>query len=256
MKFAFSSAAVPGWEWREVVARAKSMGYDGVEWAGPVDPEVAKMAHDAGVEVACISTDVVYRGRRSDDGVSRGVVEAAIDTAGEMACPLVRVLDAAEGRESDVIGFGEFLQPLTDHALDRNVTLVVENALTFRTARAMWAVLDRLQHPALGACWNLLAATEAGESPFVSVPVLNSRIRYVRVGDATVGGRELPTKAFIERLRGIGYQGYLCVGYGEVSEAYLAETVKRLQEWSRPATAKGKAAAAVKPAAAAKATTP
>jgi sugar phosphate isomerase/epimerase len=252
MKFAFSTAAVPGWAWREVVRRAKEMGYDGVEWAGPIGPEVgevARAAREGGVEVACVATEAAYRGRRADDCVSRGVVEAAVDAAREMGCPLVRVLD---GREADVIGLGEFLRPLADYALERGVTLVVENALALRTARAMWEVVDRLQHPAVGVCWNLLSATAAGESPYVSVPVLNSRIRYVRVGDATVGGRELSVKTLVERLRGIGYQGYVSVGYGEVGEAYLAEAVGRLREWSRPAVV-GKGKAAAKPAAPARA---
>jgi hypothetical protein len=56
----------------------------------------------------------------------------------------------------------------------------------------------------------------------------------------------------MERLRGIGYQGYVSVGYGEVGEAYLAEAVKKFREWSRPPV-ETKAKPVVKPPAAAKA---
>lgn len=237
MKFAYSSAAVPGWGIADVIGRATGMGFDGVELAGPIGSEageIGRAAKEAGIEIACLSTSAAYRGQVTDDCVSGGVVEAAINAARETGCRCVRMLDAVPGREADVVGFGKFLRPLADYALGAGVTLLVENALTLRTARALWTVLDPLQHSAVGVSWNLLAATAAGESPYVSVPVLNSRIRYVRTGEATVGSREVPVKSLMERLRGIGYQGYVSVGYGDEGEAYLADAVKKLRDWSRP----------------------
>lgn len=237
MKFAFSTASVPTWTIAEAIDRAKAMNFDGIELTGSPPADIAQAARDAGIDIACLATPTAYRGQPTDDCVSRGVIESAIDTAQALGCRHVRMLDVIPGRETDIIGFGTFLKPLADYALAHDVTLLIENALTLRTARALWSVLDPLQHPAVAACWNLQSATAAGETPHVSVPVLNSRIRYVRVPATTPATAELPTRLLLDRLRGIGYQGYVCVGYGEAGESSLSDTLKQLRDWTRPPAA-------------------
>ena len=69
----------------------------------------------------------------------------------------------------------------------------------------------------VGVCWDLFNAVQIGEPPSVSVPVLNSKIQYVQVQDATIGALgatycklgegEVPVEKFIRRLLGIGYDG-------------------------------------------------
>jgi hypothetical protein len=101
-----------------------------------------------------------------------------------------------------------------------------------------------------------------GESGQVSVPTLNRRIGHVHVGDGVIGeGGVVPVqlgdgavgvKGVLERLRGVGFGGYLSVNrvVGE-PEAFLGEAVRRVREWTRP-RAEGKKAIGAKAAAVAK----
>lgn len=273
MKIAFSTASVPAWDVGTTLARAKAMGFDGVELGHAPDDlaDVARVAKEMGVGIACLCTPASYTGRGYEDRVAGGVIESAVDAARALGCPCVRILDPAEGRlgESGLIRFGDFLAPLADYALQRDVTLLVENARSLRTARQLWTLLDRLNHPSLGVCWNVRSAVLAGESPQISVPVLNTRIHHVRLADARIDDRgvtavqfgdgQFPIPALLNRLRGIGYGGYVSVAYGDLgenAEAFLAESLKRLREWTRPqveakaakAVVAKSAAAAVKPA--------
>ena len=252
MKLAISTSATARWSVQETIACAKRLGVEGVELDSLPDPPdvVARAARDAGIELACLGTRAAFADRDVDDLVSGGIVRAAIDVAREMGCRLVRMSDIAAGRarEAAVVRFGEFLLPLADYALERAVTLVVENALSLRTARAMWGVMDRLSHPALGVCWDAASARAAGETPYQSVPVLNSRIRHVHVrdvgaaGEVQPGGGEAAIAALVTRLRGVGYAGFLSLSYRELPEpeVLLAEAARRVRGWARPAAVKGK----------------
>ena len=40
--------------------------------------------------------------------------------------------------------------------------IVMENALSFRTAKEIWTVLDRVNHPSIAACWDVFNAALIG----------------------------------------------------------------------------------------------
>ena len=73
--------------------------------------------------------------------------------------------------------------------------------------------------PSIACCWDVFNAALIGESPYVSVPTLNSRIQYTQVKDAQIGPLgatycklgegDVPVKKFLTRLRGIGYEGWV-----------------------------------------------
>jgi sugar phosphate isomerase/epimerase len=136
----------------------------------------------------------------------------------------------------------------------------------------MWSMLEIVSHPAIACCWDLFNATLVGESPWISVPVLNSRIAYAQVKDAKLsalgatfcklGEGDVPVQKFISRLQGIGYSGWVSFEWEKAwlpniaePEEVLPAAFKKLQSWARPAEAaeveaKAKAAAeAAKPAA-------
>jgi len=93
-------------------------------------------------------------------------------------------------------------------------------------------------------------AATVGERPAVSVNVLNHMIRYAKLKDTEVGEGTgfvplgegtVEIERFVELLRGIGYEGYLCFewdkawlpGLAEPEEA-LPKAVETLREWMRP----------------------
>jgi fatty-acyl-CoA synthase len=113
----------------------------------------------------------------------------------------------------------------------------------------MWTILDRLQHPAVACCWDVFNAASIGESPYFSVPVLNSKIQYTQVKDAKLGALgatycklgegDVPVQKFLTRLRGVGYRGYVTVEWEKAwlpglaePEEILPDSIAKLKQWS------------------------
>ena len=108
------------------------------------------------------------------------------------------------------------------------------------------------------------------ESPYISVPTLNSRIQYAQVKDAKLGqlgatytqlGTGVQLETFLTRLRGVGYKGWVTVEWEKAwlpnlaePEAILPDAIKKLREWSRAGADIEGAEADSEPAAASKGT--
>lgn len=275
MKFAFSTVSCPKWDFDTIAARAREYGYHGVEIRGflnelvPTAADVFKTDIDvlrrsfntAGVEVACLASSIsmdqrhaawqVWRRRPNQLGASK--LHRFIDTARRLGCHLVKIFDTevrpGQSRDSAAVALGDWLLPLADYAADRDVVIVIENALSFRASKEMWSILDRLQHPSIACCWDVFNAALIGESPYFSVPVLNTKIAYTQVKDAKfgplgatyckLGEGDVPVEKFITRLLGIGYTGYVTVEWEKAwlpniaePEEILPDASQKLKKWA------------------------
>jgi len=154
------------------------------------------------------------------------------------------------GRSAVTGMLGDWLAPLGDRAEKCGVGVLLVNQKSFGASRAIWAVLDRLRHPAIGCCWDVFVAALMEERPGVSVPTLNSRIHLARISDAKIsaagavacklGEGDVAVEQFVKRLRGIGYGGYLAVNSADGAEM-LADSVEKLRKWlAEEGAAKGK----------------
>jgi sugar phosphate isomerase/epimerase len=275
MKFAFSTVSCPKWDFETIVARAREYGYDGVEVRGFLnesiltsanvfiaDPDKVQRVFEAGgVKIACLASSIVMEQsgpgwrfwRRSPNDRHAEELRTFIDTAHRLGCPLVKVFDTqvrpGQTRDGAGVELGDWLLPLADYAADRDVVIVIENALSFRAAKEMWSILDRLQHPSVACCWDVFNAALIGESPYFSVPVLNSKIAYTQVKDAKFGSLgatycklgegDVPVEKFITRLMGVGYNGYVTVEWEKAwlpglaePEEILPDAIQKLRKWS------------------------
>jgi sugar phosphate isomerase/epimerase len=276
MNIAFSTITCPNWDWQTVVARAREYGFDGVEIAdttgnadrplgsGPLGigaAELRRMFGDAGVRIACLAASAATAAFSADpENATRAAdqVRRHIDMAAELECERVKIPDMQvqprQNRAAAALALAGWLAPLGDYAAQRRVGIVVENRLSFRTARELWTVLEATAHPSIGASWDVASALSAGEQPAVSVPVLNLRIRHVTVSDARataqgppgavyckLGEGTVPVQALVLRLRGIGYQGYLTAAWPKATQRdvpepqdLLSDAIKKLREWTKP----------------------
>jgi sugar phosphate isomerase/epimerase len=286
VRTAFSTVACPKWDFEAIATKAKEYGYEGVEMRGFLnesiltasnvfltDPAKLKsLFNDHGIEIACLASSIAMTGNKRRDKRLAEDCKRFIDAAAQLDCGLVKIFDTevrpGQSRSSAGIAFGDWLVPLGDYAAQRGITIVVENTLSFRHAREMWLILDRISHPSIGVCWDVFNAALIGEPPSTSVPVLNSKIQYVQVQDATLGALgatycklgegEVPVEKFIRRLLGIGYQGWITFKWEKAwlpsiaePEEVLPDAVKKLKNWINPPKeedpkAKHKAAAATK----------
>jgi len=273
MKFAFSTVAAPAWDFDTILARAKEYGYDGVEIraladrtaANPllVDPaRLRKQFADGAVELCCIATSIAMTQDKSTDARQADELRNWIDLAKQLGCPIVKIFDVqvkpgsvimpwkGQSRFGAGIALSDWLAPLADYAGERGVILAVENALSFRNAKELWTVIDRLNHPSIGIAWDLFNAAIVGEGPAYSVPTLNSKIVYTQVKDAKfgplgatyvkVGEGDVQVRNFLRRLRGIGYEGYITVEWEKAwlpnlaePEEILPDAITKLRDWAK-----------------------
>jgi len=249
IQFAFSAAACSQWDVETLAGRARELGYEGVELcpgsgsAGDpavIDPQKARgIFQSTGVRVACLAVAVSCTQDKKSDAAAADRVRRWMDLAAQLECPRVKILDVRikprQSRTAAGLALGDWLAPLGELARERGVVLGVENAISFRTARELWTVLERLNHPSIGSAWDVNNAAAAGESPWISVPTLNSRIVYATVRE---GGQGEPVdlRGFLERLRGIGYGGWVTI---HAPADQLAEAIDRLRERGNPDGMKG-----------------
>jgi sugar phosphate isomerase/epimerase len=166
MKFAFSTISCPQWDFPTLVAKAKEYGYDGVEIRGFLNENTLTAANvfvgdpaavrdtfaKGGIAVACLSSSIAFTGDKAKDQQQAGDLRRYIDTARALNCPLVRIQDiktrsGVTALES-VPRWAAWLSPLVDYAAERQVTLLVENCLSFRRSHDLWTLLETLNHPA------------------------------------------------------------------------------------------------------------
>jgi len=267
MKFAFSTVSSPKWDFQTLVTKAKEYGYDGIEIRGSRDQsiqtasdifltdtaKVRSLFSGAGVEICCVASSIAYSPKKHESILRAAQLRDYIDTAQALGCPWVKIFDAEAkpgvSRSMLAAELGDWLLPLGDYAAEAGVGILVENSLSFRTAKEMWTILDRINHPSIGCCWDIFNAALLGETPAVSVPVLNSKIQYAQVKDAKfgplgaayckLGEGDVQVQKFIKKLRGIGFEGYVTLEWEKAwlpnlaePEEILPDSIAKLRKWN------------------------
>jgi len=268
MKFAFSTVSCPAWDFETIVARAAEYGYDGVEirafsnesvlTAANVflsDPQkVRRLFAEKNIEICCLASSIAMMQEKKRDRAVADDLRRHIDTAQQIGCPIVKIFDTqvrpGRSRATTGIALSNWLMPLADYAAERGVIIAIENALSFRNAKELWGIVDRMNHPSVGIAWDLFNAAMVGEGPAYSVPTLNSKIVYTQVKDAKlgplgatltrIGEGDVKVRDFLRRLRGVGYEGYVTVEWEKAwlpnlaePEEILPQAIETLRGWAK-----------------------
>jgi fatty-acyl-CoA synthase len=265
MKFAFSSVCAPTWDFPTLVSRAKEYGYDGVEIRALTDrsagnpflsdPDKIRSVFDSSaIEICCLASSIAMTQNKKKDAEAADELRLYIDTAQKLGCPIVKIFDTQVkpgwSRASTGVLLGDWLLPLADYAADHDVIIGIENALSFRMAKEMWSIVDRVNHPSIGVAWDLMNAAMIGEFAAYSIPTLNSKIVYTQVKDAKLGALgitytklgegDAQVRNFMRRLRGVGYDGYVTLEWEKAwlpnllgPEEILPDSIKKLKDWDQ-----------------------
>lgn len=246
LKPAFSTVACPDWTLRTVAERAVEMGFEAVELrtfgdgsrlfacdpALSSEEKVRGMFMQRGVEVLSLASSV-----RFDEPVFPPVLghflhareksvregKRAVDLAVGIECPLVRVFGfeypAREARNAALARISGRLAMVLDHADKSGVRVVLENGGSFSTSEQMLELMDKVNHPLLGACYGLGAGVMGGEDPAAAVRALGPRLWAARVTDikagkaCELGQGELPVETFVKALIASRFGGPLVYSF-------------------------------------------
>jgi sugar phosphate isomerase/epimerase len=269
IKFAFSTVACPDSTLKQVAEQAKEMGYDAVELrtlgAGSAglscdpalsDPgKVAQIFNDAGIEPLCLSTSLALHHRGTTEFHRANFnIQRALEDAKTIGCQAVRIfgneVGVGENQRGVIARIAERAKPLAEKAADLGIELLFENAGSFPAPKEWWWLLNIVEHPMVGLMWNQAVSAandDEDKGGWVSVSTLNSRIRIAKVKDISLGqgagyvplGQgDVGIKNFIQRLLGIGFDGYITVEWDRLwlpslapAQEYLPEALASMKSW-------------------------
>jgi sugar phosphate isomerase/epimerase len=268
---AFSTVACPDWTLERVAQAAAEFRFDGVELRtfgqgksefacepGLTDPaKVRRLFADVGVQIAGLATSVRFDAPifppvlgnllpQREAAVNEGKRSVALASA--CGSRFVRVfgfeIGQRENRRAAITRISDRLARVCDYAHNRDVTVLLENAASFPGAADVAEILERVQSPHLGVCYDLASAFAVGETPAEGVKILGSAMKAARVRDVEdgrpvpLGHGELPNRDLVAAMRSAGLDAWLIFTWDRAwrpelapAEKVLPEAAHRLWEW-------------------------
>lgn len=261
----FSTLACPAWSPETVVANARSMGYDGIEWrggeSGHVNPDLARGARaelrqrvrDADLFSLAVTG---YTSFVSDNPAVRAVnadeLKRYLDLAADLDANYVRVflgeLGPGQAREQMYPRIVESLAQCISHAQSAGVGMAIEHHDDFVQTSALVPILEQLKDPSTGAVWDIANAYSAGEGAEQGAQNLAGRIFYVQVKDGVgqfaawrltdVGKGSVPLRQAMQLLHAQNYAGAFSVEWEyawhpelEPPEHALPHALRTVRSW-------------------------
>ncbi|NMA95146.1 MAG: sugar phosphate isomerase/epimerase [Clostridiales bacterium] len=236
MKIGFSTLGCPEWSWKEIVAAAKDLGYDGIELRGvgnemympkaqPFTPEniqsTKSMLDELGLEIPCITSACYLFKEDVDRYISEG--KDYIDIASKLQSPYIRVLGDRHPHPGEDIDHGKVasaLDELGEYAKDRGVMVLIESNGVYANSRTLLALLEGLKSDNIGIVWDIHHPYRfMNEDIEDTYERLKGFIRHVHVKDSIcvddkvkyclLGQGDIPLEQALELLKADGYKGYL-----------------------------------------------
>ncbi|MBE6658595.1 MAG: AMP-dependent synthetase [Ruminococcaceae bacterium] len=229
MKLAFSTKHVSADSFLSLCNKTAEYGFAGVE------------IFDTAKEAASHSDSIFHSAKQADSKrklINRHIAIAAITypdsiTAETDAASVCAYVDtaAAASVPAVIIRMEEILPETAMRAVLSDAIMLAEKygiSILFETVGAL-AETDRVldiinlfETAALGVAWNVRATFfEAGESADTTIQTLGAYISYVRIGDrlegrdVLIGDGTLPVELFMNALRSLNYDAYVCVDWNE-----------------------------------------
>ncbi len=237
MKIAFSTLGCPDFDWPDIYAMAKDMGFDGIEIRGlgkdifavqaqPFTetqlPNTIKKLNELRLEIPCLSSGCCLKFAENADQNHNEIVQY-IELAAKLKTPYIRILADLEPQASGEVDDNVVLaalKRLVPIAEAKGVTLLVETNGVYANTKRLAELLNNVASDHIGALWDVHHPYRfAGESAGQTIQNLGAYIKYIHVKDSVVqdgricykmmGEGDLPIDDFMRALRSINYEGYI-----------------------------------------------
>ena len=225
MKLSFSTQNVVSSSFQSLCDKAAEYGFQGFE---VFDAALEKRLHDDSIFHSLITP-----------GAKRKLVNRHIEicalTYPQLLCEttdpaqLSKYVDrAAMAGVSNVIlrldsvpaNIRELLAPAVRRAEQLEVMLLVETSGALADSAMALELIGSIGSAVMGICWNIRQTYFVGkELADTSIQTLGAYIRYVRLGDrmdgcdVLLGEGRLPVRDFMNALRSLNYDGFICVDW-------------------------------------------
>lgn len=237
MKISFSTLGCPEWDFGEICAVAKDLGYDGIEVRGVLHetcvprieefsparlPQTKAQLQRLGLETPLLTSGCLL----ADSTHKAEILQEAkdyIDTAAALGAPYVRLLadeQPAPGYPVDLGLVREQAQELGRYAKEKGVTILLETNGIFADSERMGKLHTSLKGGSVGVLWDIhhpyrhqkepVRTTYKALAPYIrhvhlkDSVVENGRVLYKRIGEG-----DIPVKECIDLLQKDGYTGYV-----------------------------------------------
>lgn len=233
MKYAFSTLACPSWGYKDIVATAKDLGYDGIEIRGISGEMYApkmKIFNQNTAEISALLQELEIPMLTSNccvattENVEENLKEGKeyIDLAKKIGAEYVRIMPT----NSAMLDGGDFEQAvasykeLCDYAMDCGVMPLIESNGMFANTDTLKKFMQAVNKPNMGVLWDIHHPYRYNnESIETTVNNIGQYIKYVHIKDSVrnnevteykmLGYGDLPLSEAISELKKIGYDGYI-----------------------------------------------
>lgn len=235
LKISFSTLGCPNWMWKEILAAANDLKYQGIELRGlgadlfvpqakmfaPENlPSTRESLSRNNLEISCISTECLLFSE-SDEVSAKA--KSYIDLASALDVKYIRVLgdlNPQPGTDVNEQAVYSNLCALEPYAREKNVIMLVESNGIYADSAKLASLLSRINSPFVQALWDLNHPVRYfNETPEQTWANIGKFVCHVHVKDSVVkdgaltycmlGYGDLPISKAFNILKANGYAGYV-----------------------------------------------
>ncbi len=224
MKLAFSTKNVTANSFLEYCNITSQYGFQGIEIFDAFSEKKAhedSIFHSASVNASKrklvnrhIGISVISLPEKINENTDKEMLKKAVEMASVAGAPAVCV-------SFENIFDSEKIKDIFAHAIEvaekYNVSILVETEGVLSDTKKVLEVINIFGNAVIGVSWNIRETYFIGnESADTTIQTLGAYIQYVRIGDkkgennVLIGEGDLPVKDFVNALRSLNYDGYIC----------------------------------------------
>lgn len=248
---AYSTLGCPDWKFAHAAAQAATHGYQALEvrvYKGDIIPptlpaaeisEIRQVLDDQDISIVALglstrfnAADAATRQQNLDD------LRRYVELAAELDCPMLRTYGGEPATGviiDDVVGWvTTALHDVAPFAQEHGVKILLETHDAFSRSEVAARVLQQVNHPSIGAVWDVHHPFRMGETVDEVWANIGARTLHIHMKDARrrrdgswqlvpLGEGEVPCRAILERLYAEGYQGIITAEWEKKWHPELAE---------------------------------